>query len=78
MQLLIWPLCLLINVCLCVCVCVRAHAHTLRRCQNDLFGLFVYGAGPFLPSDVRASAMNGALCLDTHTTHPHDLNAESI
>ncbi len=61
-----------------VCVCVQTHAHALRRRQSDLFGLFVYGARPFLPSDVPAPAMNRALCVDAHTKHPHDLNAESI
>ena len=51
----------------CVCVWVHCHAHALRRCQCDLFGLFVYGTEPFLPSDVRAQAMNRALCVDAHT-----------
>ena len=65
-------------LCTCVCVWVHARAQALRRCQCDLFGLFVYGAGPFLPSDVRAQAMNRALCVDAHTPRPHDSNAESI
>lgn len=49
------------------CTVVHTHGTDARR---DLFGLFVYGAGSLLPSDVRAETVNGALCEDAH---PHDL-----
>lgn len=52
--------------CMCVCL-VRARARGRpRRCQCDLFGLFVYGAGPFLPSDVFESWMRSVCDTLTH------------
>lgn len=72
---LTWASALCLARYLCACEHVPA---AVGRWQRDLFGLFVYGAGPFLPSDVRGRAMNGALSGDTHPPSPHDLNAESV
>lgn len=59
-----------------LCVCVQARAS--RRCQSELFGLFVYGVGLFCPLMCALEPWIELCAENTQPTHPDWLNAESV